>query len=482
MRPHPPLPIPSSLFNMTRPLSPSSLAIGCAFAFLAWTPSAPAQEPAPGIIGKNNWLYYRNEISSPADNPGVSATVDLIRKVNRQLERNGVALVVAMAPLKIRIHPEHLPDNLRLDDHLKNNYDRILKSLREGGVRAADLNAAFLNSPTRVAPMPLYFRLDTHWSSSGALLAAETIAQAIQNDPTLKPLIDTLPVSNYKLTWSPNDWPVAGDLPLQLPKGAPTYDKELIKIFQVEKVAAAGANLLGEAPPVGVTLLGSSYTADWTNFPVAMRYALQRDVLSISVNALQGQWVGLHTYLRDDAFQTNKPKVLIWEMPERDMRAPPDMKYRDAQYVMDNTEWLLQTSALVQAQCAPSPVKVQLDAKGLRAGQNANGKVSAAGTGAEEFIELNFDKPLDRMDYLAANLTTAGSAAVTLDASGTGVKSRRYTFKVAGDDLAHHLRSALAVQGGGKGYTKVRLYPGKTNSFALSDVQVCRQPDDLLTP
>jgi alginate O-acetyltransferase complex protein AlgJ len=256
----------------------------------------------------------------------------------------------------------------------------------------------------------------------------------------------------------------------------------LIKIFQVEKMATPGGNLLGEAPAVGVTLLGSSYTADWTNFPVAMRYALQRDVLSISVNALQGQWVGLHTYLRDDAFQANKPKLLIWEMPERDMRAPPDMKYRDAQYVMDNTEWLLQTSALIQTTCAASALKVQIDTKGMRSAQNANGKVAASNTGADEFIELNFEKPLDRLDYLAASLTTAGSVAITLEASGAGVKARRYTVKVAGDDAAHNLRSALAVQGGGKGFTKVRLYPGKANSVALSDVQVCRQPDDLLTP
>lgn len=464
---------------MSKLIPSSILSLGCAVALTGGMSMAQAQEAAPGIVGKNNWLFYRHEISSPADNPGVAASIDLIRRANKQLERNGVALVVAMAPLKIRVHAENLPDSVRLDDHLKNNYDRMLKSLRDGGVYAADLNTAFLNSPLRVAPMPLYFRLDTHWSSSGALLAAETVAQSIQGNAKLKPLIDALPVVGYKLTWSPNDWPVAGDLPLQLAKGAPTYEKELIKIFQVEKTAAGGASLLGDAPAVGVTLLGSSYTADWTNFPVAMRYALQRDVLSISVNALQGQWVGLHTYLRDDSFQTNKPKILIWEMPERDMRSPPDMKYRDAQYVMDNTEWLLQTSALVQQACAASSVKVQVDSKGMRAAQNANGKVTAAGTGADEFVELNLDKPIDRLDYLAARLTTAGSTAITLDASGPGVKARRYTVKVAGDDAAHNLRSALAVQGGGKGFTKVRIYPGKSNNFALSDIQVCRQPEDL---
>ena len=35
-------------------------------------------------------------------------------------------------------------------------------------------------------------------------------------------------------------------------------------------------------------------------------------------------------YLRDDSFQTNKPKLLIWEMPERDMAAPPQTQQPQA--------------------------------------------------------------------------------------------------------------------------------------------------------
>lgn len=456
---------------------PLTLALIASFAALpTWA------QDAPGIIGKNGWLYYRNEISSAADQPGVNMTVDLLGRVNKLLQRNGVQLVVAMAPLKIRIHPENLPASVPLDDHLKTNYDRILKNLRDRGIYAADLNTSFLDSPKRISPMPMFFRQDTHWSSSGALLAAETIAQFITADLALKPLLDTLPSVAYTLAWSPKDWPVAGDLPQQLAKGSPAYEKELIKIFTVEKSGGAATNLLGPTPPVGVTLLGSSYTADWTNFPIAMRYALQRDVLSISVNALQGQWVGLHTYLRDDAYQTNKPKLLIWEMPERDMRAPPDMKYREAQYVMDNTEWLLQTAALIQDSCTPTATRLSIDVKGLRNKQNSADKATATSTDPDEFVELNLDKPLDRLDYLSARLTTVGSVAVTLEGSGTSTKARKFSVTVAGDDAAHNLRIPLIATGGSRGFTKVRLYPGKTNGFALHDVQVCRQPDDLLKP
>ena len=61
----------------------------------------------------------------------------------------------------------------------------------------------------------------------------------------------------------------------------------------------------------------------------------------------------MESYLKDEAFQANPPKLLIWEMPERDMRAPPDYKYREARYVMGNAEWLKRVTELVQK--APAP-------------------------------------------------------------------------------------------------------------------------------
>ena len=56
----------------------------------------------------------------------------------------------------------------------------------------------------------------------------------------------------------------------------------------------------------------------------------------------------MESYLRDDAFQTAPPKVLIWEMPERDMHAPPDYKYREARYVTSNADWLKRVTELVK--------------------------------------------------------------------------------------------------------------------------------------
>eukprot|EP00825_Cyclidium_porcatum_P010386 TRINITY_DN15309_c0_g1_i1.p1 TRINITY_DN15309_c0_g1~~TRINITY_DN15309_c0_g1_i1.p1 ORF type:complete len:157 (-),score=24.63 TRINITY_DN15309_c0_g1_i1:88-558(-) len=59
----------------------------------------------------------------------------------------------------------------------------------------------------------------------------------------------------------------------------------------------------------------------------------------------QGPWVGMDAYLRDDAFKSNPPKVIIWEIPERELRSPPNYKYRDTRYIIDNNEWVSKIEA-----------------------------------------------------------------------------------------------------------------------------------------
>jgi alginate O-acetyltransferase complex protein AlgJ len=445
----------------------------------AWA-SVSAQEASPGIVGQQGWLFYRHEFSNPSDDANVSKTIDLLRRVNAQLARNGTQLVVVMAPLKIRVHSEFLPPSAALTDHLKGSYGRMLQALRSGGVAPVDLETAFIASQKRNSPMPLYFKRDTHWSSAGALLAAETVRDMVQADTRLQQLTASLPKTRYQLTWSSKDWPVDGDLPPQLPKGSPQFDKELIKIFTVEKLADQSTGGLLDNSALPITLLGSSYTADWTNFPAAMRYALQSDLLSISVDALQGQWFGLHSYLRDDAFQAQRPKLLIWEMPARDMRAPPDFQWREARYKMNATEWLLQTSALLQIQCIPSGINAKVSHATVKGAQSGARGFSTPASVSSDYVELQFDKPLQRKDYLSGKLVVDGSKVLTLEVSSKAGRSRTSTLPVAGDDVAHVLRTALVGAEASDGISQVRFFPGTTRSFSLQEIQVCQQPADLL--
>lgn len=444
-------------------------------ALSVYTLTALAQDSAPGIVGKDGWLFYRHEFAEDAR--GADISVDLIQRINKLLTAQGTAVAVALAPLKARVYAEHLPAGTVLSAAQTGQHDRLLAKLRDAGVLTVDLNKAFVQSAKRVGEFPLFIRQDTHWSAPGALVAAEAIRDAVLATPALKTAYEATPAAPYNLTWSTQKWPVEGDLIQQLPKGAPKFDKELVSVFEVKRTQPA-ASLLGNAPMVGITLMGSSYSAEWTQFPAALKYALQRDTLSISVAADQGQWVGLESYLRDDAFQNNRPKLLIWEMPERDVKSPPDMPYREARYVMDNTEWLLRAAAWVQTSCKVSGNTLRIEATSLGSKRTGN-EISAGATEEADYLEFSFAQPVDRLDYLAAQLVNQGSKTLTLEATGPGLPARRFTLPVAGDEQPHAFRTPLWSKSGG--YNKLKIYPGKTRGFTFKTPQLCQQPADLLS-
>lgn len=312
-------------------------------------PVTQAAETTATIIGKNDWLFVRYELALPSDLPDTQATVQLIQKTQKLLSDNGVALALVIVPSKIRIYAEHLPDSVKLDSYTADKYESVAKTLTDAGVNVVNLNQPFLNSPLRNSETPLFLRLDTHWAPAGALLAAQTVKAEIDKNAVLKAALAATPEAKYTFSW--NNRKInhrARDLVNLLPKDAQNFPYEQVLLFKSEKVQAAQAGLLNAGDNVAITVIGSSYTNKNTGYPDGLRFTLQRDILDISIPVDQGPWVGLESYFRDDAFQTNKPKLIVWEIPERELRSPPNYKYRDARYVSDNNEWFTRVSALVK--------------------------------------------------------------------------------------------------------------------------------------
>lgn len=454
-------------------------ALACAGLLVA--PEIRAADEPAGIVGKNEWLFYRYELTDSNDAASIDVTLDLIQRLNKVLSANGTTMVVAMVPIKMRIYAEHLPDSVQLNSFMAGNYDRMRRALESAQVRTVDLNGAFMGSALRSSDTPLFFRLDTHWTPTGAMLAAETVKAGISGVPALQQALAATPEEGFKLVVNNRKRPSASrDLVGQLPANTLTFAPEQVTRFSVSRMQAVKEDLLGNAPIPGIALVGSSYSRDWTGFADALRHALQRDILDISVSADQGSWVGMESFLRDDAFQTKAPKILIWEMPERDLRAPPDYKFREARYVSNNIEWLLRVSALAQAGCKPSNAVGRMTGAGLAANPaRVKGNDLAGGpTNDNDFVEIGFDKPVERLDYVMARATASGSKVISIEASGPGVAARRFSVAVPGDDAAHVLKTPLPSSG--TGFTKVRIYPGRSTNFALQAIQVCRQPEDLL--
>ena len=56
----------------------------------------------------------------------------------------------------------------------------------------------------------------------------------------------------------------------------------------------------------------------------------------------------MESYLKDEAFKTRQPKLIIWEIPERELRSPPNNKFRDPRYIIDNNTWLSRITELLK--------------------------------------------------------------------------------------------------------------------------------------
>ncbi len=307
-----------------------------------------AQDLPSVVIGKNNdWLFTRYEFADQSDASDTQATISLLEKANAMFQAKGIAVAVAIVPSKIRIHADQLPADKPLDSYTANKYDNIAKKLVAGGVTVVNLNSAFLESSHRSSDTPIYLRLDTHWSHTGAMVAAETIKASIQSNPKLKAALEATPEEKFEGNWSKQKVNQrARDLVRLLP-GNPSYPVEQAPTFKAVRVSESKAGLLGE-DNVGITVIGSSYTNKNTSYPDALRFVLQRELLDISIPVDQGPWVGMEAYLKDDAFKTRKPKLIIWEIPEREFRSPPNYKFRDARYQMDNNAWLEKVTALLK--------------------------------------------------------------------------------------------------------------------------------------
>ena len=431
-----------------------------------------------GIVGKNDWLFLRTELSGPVEAAGHAETIALIGRFNKVLVANGINMVVTMPPLKVRLYAEYLPDNIKLNDYTVGNYASMSKALQAAGVTVIDLNTPFLNSPLRNSDTPLFYRLDGHWSFVGAKLAAETLKAGIDANPVLKKALDATPEVAYQMIVGKRKRPSkANELVALVPPNSGPFAPE--QFTQVNVIRTQEQNEANRVP-TGITMQGSSFSQEWTGFVDALRFVLQRDILNVSVPVTIGSWLGMESYLSSDAFQTKPPKMLIWERAEYAMRAPPNFQYQDPRHVSNNAEWLLRASAWVQAVCKPSTVTARLAQVGLAANAvNMKGKDVVTGpTNENEFIEITFDKPIEKLDYLVARAVTAGSKTLTLEGMGPGTTTRRFTLNVPGDDAIHILKTPLPSNAGG--FSKVRVYPGKSDGFTLKDLQICRLPEDIL--
>jgi alginate O-acetyltransferase complex protein AlgJ len=291
-------------------------------------------------MGKDGWAFYKYEISDESHVKAVDRSIGLLAEFAKAAKAAGIAVFVTLVPLKMRIYQQFL--NTPLTPYLAGAYAQMMDKMRSQGLSAIDLNQPFMRyAQQQPSDSFLYFKLDTHWSPNGALLAAETIRDALTADPTARQLLAAMPAVNFQMSKrNGKRRSKARDLlPLMEPQ-SPEPPYEMVQ--DIRFFGGNGEQTLTSEVSNPVALIGSSYSKAWTEFPGALRYVLQRNLADVGVPADRGSWQGMLTYLQDDAFKKDRPKILIWELPERDMPAPPDYPFREERYRMSDAEWLRQ--------------------------------------------------------------------------------------------------------------------------------------------
>ena len=265
--------------------------------------------------GKHGWLFLTEELRFDADgSANLKARAELLGAAARSLESQGVKLIVALVPDKARVYSSKLSTG-RYPDYNSSRYADALSAFQKQGVTTVNLLQPLALA---AAKGEVYYRTDTHWNQTGAQVAAEAIASAIKRFP-----LELEKTTFSSKSGTPIERP--GDLIHLMGLGDTAKLMGLQPDTETPETtlqsSSDSTDLLGDSA-VQVVLTGTSYSLR-ANFVGYLQQAISSKVL----NAAKDGGEFLHAtalYLQNDAFRSNRPKVLIWEIPERFLRGKPD--------------------------------------------------------------------------------------------------------------------------------------------------------------
>jgi alginate O-acetyltransferase complex protein AlgJ len=259
-------------------------------------------------LGSGGWLFSDEEYALPADAPAVrEAWFEYVADVAASLQLDGVQLVVVLVPTKASLVDAGQPP---LPVPAAQRYAEAIARLRERGVDTVDLRATLA-----ALGESAWLRTDTHWTPAGATAAAEAVAQ-------------------HLLTLDP-DLVGGGETRLE-PGGVETVEGDLVRLMElgslrarfgpaadvIERVRVVrddpAATDLFATVELPVTVVGTSYAADerW-NLATRLEAALRGTAVLDAAEVGRGPAFPMTAYLEGDAYRTARPRVVVWEVPER---------------------------------------------------------------------------------------------------------------------------------------------------------------------
>lgn len=143
------------------------------------------------LIGKNGFLYENgfNRTLEGKDFIGSEAMAKRMRKlksIQDTLQKQGIPLLVILAPNKTRTYPEFLPDYLPLHPVDSNNYNISLQLLKELNIPFMDVSEWFVKIKSE-SPYPLFSPYGIHWSRYGVALVADSLTHYLNQNGCYTP-------------------------------------------------------------------------------------------------------------------------------------------------------------------------------------------------------------------------------------------------------------------------------------------------------
>ncbi|WP_416396924.1 alginate O-acetyltransferase AlgX-related protein [Allohahella sp. A8] len=262
------------------------------------------------IIGKDGWLFTNQEHLFPQNMDAVvERELRAVREAADVLKRAGKRLVVLPVPMKVDVYSDYA--RYAVDDKAAALHSAFLTGLTASGIEFADVRPAFLAHKNEA---PLYLKRDTHWTSHGARLAAQTLAVSFP-DLVGATSFTTEPLGSTEFK---------GDL-TNFIKMSEWLAPELVEIERIDRFQTIAATsvedesaLFGEST-VEVALVGSSYTKmDEWNLSGFVKEAIRSDLITVAVEA-KGPVAAMEEFFAAGLPADKDLKTIIWEFPVRSL-------------------------------------------------------------------------------------------------------------------------------------------------------------------
>jgi hypothetical protein len=303
------------------------------------------------VLGRDGWYFYkpgydylvrpymrdpRSIVVDPNDKPLVDNPIKAITTFQKQLNDQGVELLVVVVPGKPSVYPEMLAENFDTSRALTFSHSmRAMEDLRDAGIEVVDLFTPFKRERLNDAEAgdSLYLKKDTHWRARGLRLAAATVAERVKQYPWYRDgdvtyEIDSVTVDRVGDVGTMTTLPAFKIRELNL-----GFDVEKTKCYQVFDVQRDSVGEVVSRRPYrddyssrsDILLLGDSFSriyqtdaprsAGWISH---LAYHLKQP-LSTIVNDGGASTLVRQTLSRKSNLLRGK-KLVIWEFVERDFR------------------------------------------------------------------------------------------------------------------------------------------------------------------